>query len=69
MLAIVCALLASSPASAQAIVFKDEVFRAKVQKPEIIIVMTRQNLTPKYELDLDKSFLPKVVESVNRKPF
>jgi hypothetical protein len=41
----------------------------KIQKPEIAIVLTKQNLTPRYDLELKESFLPKVIESVEKKPF
>lgn len=43
--------------------------RVKIQKPEVAIIMNKQNLTPKYDLELTQSFLPKVVESVAQKPF
>lgn len=49
--------------------FEEEKIVAKIQKPEIQILITKQNLTPRYELVLKESFLPKVVESVNRRPF
>lgn len=41
----------------------------KIQKPEIEILITKQKLTPPYELTLDESFIPKVIESVENKPF
>ena len=41
----------------------------KIQKPEIEILITKQKLTPPYELTLNESFLPKVIESVESKPF
>ena len=40
-----------------------------VQKPQVVIFMNKQNLTPKYDLELAESFLPRVVESVRHKPF
>ena len=40
-----------------------------VQKPTIDIVLSRQNLAPKYTLVLKESFLPKILESINQKPF
>ena len=39
----------------------------KIQKPEIEILITKQK--PPYELTLNESFLPKVIESVESKPF
>ncbi len=64
-------LLLASAALAQSrgLKFGDEITRVKIQKPEIAIVMTQQNLAPRYDLELKESFLPKVVESVEKKPF
>jgi hypothetical protein len=70
---VLLALIASSwmaaPAFAGAIRFEEQKIVGKIQKPEIQILITRQNLTPKYELELKESFLPKVIESVEHKPF
>ena len=49
--------------------FKDEVLRVKVQKPEVSYVLTKPDLTPRYELELKESFLPRIEESVRGKPF
>lgn len=46
-----------------------EKLQVKIQKPEVAIIMNKQHLTPKYDLELQQSFLPKVVESVEEKPF
>ena len=65
-------LLLASPAMAQSKVIKfstGEVVNVTIQKPEIAIILTQQNLTPKYDLELKESFLPKVVASVDKKPF
>ena len=66
----IVALLAS-PAFAQAPVLKFDEQRVigVIQKPEIQIYITKQNLTPKYQLELKESFLPKIVESIEEKPF
>jgi hypothetical protein len=45
------------------------VIRGKIQKPEVMMLITRQNLNTTYRLELRESFLPKVIESVNDKPF
>ena len=58
-----------STASAAGLRFEAEDIKGKIQKPEIQILITKQNLTPKYELELRESFLPKVIEAVERKPF
>lgn len=62
-------LLPSAAWAANAIRFEEEVLKGKIQKPEIQILITKQNLTPKYELDLKENFLPKIVQSVDLKPF
>lgn len=71
-LAVVALAFWSSPAAAQqgkGLRFGETEIVGKIQKPEIQILITKQNLTPKYELQLNESFLPKVVESVEHKPF
>ena len=40
-----------------------------IQKPQVTYVLTKQNLNPRYDLELKVSFLPRVVDSVNQKPF
>ena len=63
-------LLSSGSALAQTpLRFEAQRVTAKIQKPEIQIYITKQNLTPKYTLDLKESFLPKIVDAVNSKPF
>lgn len=63
-------LMVSSAAFAQSpLRFEAQKVTGKIQKPEIQIYISRQNLTPKYTLDLKESFLPKVVRSVESKPF
>jgi hypothetical protein len=47
---------------------ESELKNVKIPKPEVAI-MNKQNLTPKYDLELKQSFLPKVVASVQTKPF
>ena len=49
--------------------FKEKKVIIKIPKPEIGIYIDKQNLTPKYDLELRESFLPKVFDSVDRKPF
>ncbi len=41
----------------------------EVLKPEITVVISRENLNKAYELKLDESFLDKIVKSVERAPF
>lgn len=63
--------LVSDPASAQArrIVIEEETLIGKVRKPEVTLFVTRQNLNTEYQLELRKSFLPRIAKSVEKKPF
>ena len=63
--------LAPSTADAQArrLVFEEISVEGRVQKPVIDIFMRRQNLHTDYKLELRESFLPKIIESVEKKPF
>ena len=49
--------------------FDEFVVVGEVLKPEITVVISRENLNKAYELKLDESFLDKIVESVERPPF
>ena len=64
-------MMFSSVADAQTrrLVFEDISVEGRVQKPVIDIFMRRQNLHTDYKLELRESFLPKIVESVEKKPF
>ncbi len=67
-------VLASFAPSADAARFKfsdDEVEEiiGSVQKPEVTVLITRENLNKSYELDLDESFLRKIIDSVESDPF
>ena len=56
-------------AQTRRLVFEDISVEGRVQKPVIDIFMSRQNLHTDYKLELRESFLPKIVESVEKKPF
>lgn len=65
-------LLLSFISAAHAVTFSEKdggVIRVKIQKPEIQILISKRNLTPRYDLELKESFLPQIVESVEKKPF
>jgi hypothetical protein len=67
-----CIALISLPVAAQAaevLRFKEESIRAKVQKPEVGYIFSRPDLTPRYDLELRESFLPRIEQSVQGKPF
>jgi len=64
-------IVGSSTADAQTrrLVFEDISVEGRVQKPVIDIFMRRQNLHTDYKLELRESFLPKIIESLEKKPF
>ena len=47
----------------------DLVIVGEVQKPEVTVVISRENLNKKFELELKESFLPKIVDAVKKPPF
>ena len=65
------AALSTGTALAQGryVVFEEETITGVVQLPEIQIFITRQNLNNDYDLELQESFVPKIVESADKKPF
>ena len=50
-------------------VYDEFVVVGEVLKPEITVVISRENLNKAYELKLDESFLAKIVKSVTLPPF
>jgi hypothetical protein len=59
-----------SPANAKQLVFEEEfVVEGEVQKPEVTVVITRQDLNKSQVFELKKSFLDKIIESVEHSPF
>jgi len=65
------ALSASSVAQAEELAFEDgaAVITGEVLKPEVTVVISRENLNKNYELDLKESFLDKIIQSVEQPPF
>jgi len=59
----------TAKAQARRLLFEDISVEGRVQKPVIDIFMRRQNLHTDYKLELRESFLRKIVESVEKKPF
>lgn len=51
------------------LVFETVDITGEVQKPEITIFITRQNLDTNYEFTLRESFIPRIIESVEARPF
>ena len=60
---------ADANAQSRRLIFEDISVEGRVQKPVIDIFMRRQNLNTDYKLELRESFLPKIVESLDDKPF
>jgi hypothetical protein len=57
------------PRAAQAATFEDFVIEGEVQKPEVTVLVTRENLNKSYVLDLRRSFLDRILEALERAPF
>jgi hypothetical protein len=67
--------LRAAPASAQGqnksrrLLLETFEIEGEVQKPQITILISRQNLNTDATLELRESFVPRIVESVQKKPF
>ena len=67
---VVIALTAwAGTASAQGLNFEEIVIEGEIQKPEVTIVISRENLNKSYELKLEESFLRKILDALRRAPF
>ncbi len=61
-------LVAAGPARAER--FEELVIEGEVQKPEVTVVITRENLNKSMQLArLERSFLDLIVKSVDKAPF
>jgi len=49
--------------------FEEEVITGKVQKPEIVVFVQRQNLEKAFDFRLEETFLRKIVDAIRREPF
>jgi len=67
--ALAAALGAEAKAAGRTLVIEAIEVEAKIKKPEIPIFMDMENLNTDYRLELKESFLPKIVESLEKKPF
>lgn len=69
----VMALLASSSALAQegGRISDDDLFliQGQVQKPEVVVVIPRENLDKGFVLELRESFLHRIIDATRRWPF
>jgi hypothetical protein len=69
-LALFWLLAFTSTASAEKMVFNEEfVVEGEVQKPEVTVVITRQDLNKNQVFELKKSFLEKIIKSLEQPPF
>ena len=59
----------SAYAQTRVTMFEAEEIVGEVQLPSVQIFVTRQNLNTDYDLELEESFLPKIVDSVEKRPF
>lgn len=50
------------------LVLEDQHVPGKVQRPEVTLVVTRQNLRPDVQIELRESFIPKIVASADQTP-
>jgi hypothetical protein len=50
-------------------VFEVTEVEGEVQRPQVSVLITRQNLNDPYDLELKESFLPKIVEALDGAPF
>ena len=64
-------LMSSEEAHAQGryVIFEEEEIVGEIQLPSVQIFITRQNLNSDYDLSLEESFVPKIVEAADKKPF
>jgi hypothetical protein len=60
---------ASAHAQQRRLVFDTLDIVGEIQKPEIMVFISRKNLDSGYELVLRESFVPRIIESVEFKPF
>jgi hypothetical protein len=66
---LVLGLIASDPAVAGSMTFEDFVIEGEVLKPEVTIVISRENLNKPYFLELKESFLQKIIDALEHHPF
>jgi hypothetical protein len=64
--------LAATTALAQqrrVLLLEEEVIKGEVQKPTVTLFVSRQNINTDATLELRESFVPRIVESVEKRPF
>ena len=64
------AIFANDSAYGERFVFEEEfVVEGEVQKPEVTVVVSRENLNKAYVFELEETFLSKIIQSVESEPF
>ena len=63
------ALPALSQQRKKIVIEEAEQVEGTVQKPQVTYIVTRQDIEDEEQLKLSKSFIPKIVESVEKEPF
>lgn len=53
----------------RAATFEDFVIEGEIQKPEVTVLVTRENLNKSYVLDLRRTFLDRILEALEHAPF
>ena len=48
---------------------EDDKIIGEIQRPDVPMIILRSNLDQGYDLVLRESFLPKIIESVDQRPF
>ena len=71
-----CALLALAALAPLAMaqgrritITEDDKIIGEIQRPDVPMIILRPNLDQGYDLVLRESFLPKIIESVDQRPF
>ena len=60
---------APSVATAAPMRFEETEITGEYLKPEITVVISRENLNKNYEVELKASFIEKILKSVDEQPF
>lgn len=64
--------LCASALAAPTFKFSDadaEVIVGEVQKPDVTVIVSRENLNKSYDFTLEESFIDRIVKAVERAPF
>ncbi len=64
-----CAQMGQAQQRKKIVIEEAEQVEGTVQKPQVTYIVTRQDIENHEQLKLDKSFVPKIVESVDKEPF